>query len=128
MLLLYMRYSTSSFLNPYKVFFNLHTWVYFWYTSKPLDLSTKDSFSVFFIWEEQYFTCKFQSMDTTIGIFGLLEQVFFIAFSLLLEEPLVPNLEILPFISLSQFITYIVLHHNFHFLFLISLSGFKPWW
>jgi hypothetical protein len=28
----------------------------------------------------------------------------------------------------SQFLTYIVLHHNFHLLFLIASSGFKPSW
>jgi hypothetical protein len=36
----YMRYSTSSCLNPYKVFFHLHIWVSFWYTWKPWDCST----------------------------------------------------------------------------------------
>jgi hypothetical protein len=43
---------------------------------------------------------------------------------LLLGEPLVLNLAMLPFISLS----YIVLHHNFHFFCLIASSGFKPSW
>jgi hypothetical protein len=31
MLLLYIRYSASSYLNPHKVFLYLHTWVSFWY-------------------------------------------------------------------------------------------------
>jgi hypothetical protein len=39
-------------------------------------------------------------MDTTRGISGLLEQVVVIVFSLLLEEPLVLNLVMLPFISI----------------------------
>jgi hypothetical protein len=65
MLLLCMRYSTSNHLNPYKVFLYLHTWVSFWYKLLP-HLP---------YWEEQYFTCKFQSMDTTQGISNLLEQV-----------------------------------------------------
>jgi hypothetical protein len=56
-----MRYSTSSYLNPYKVLLYLHTWISFWY----------NLLSHFLYWEEQYFTCKFQSMDTTRGIFGL---------------------------------------------------------
>ena len=104
--MLYMRYFASSYLNPCKVFLYIHTWVSFWY--KLLS----------FIWEEQSFTCKFQSMDTTRGIFGLLEQTVVIVFSLLLEETL--NLAMLPFISLS----YTVIHHKFQFLCLIDFSEF----
>jgi hypothetical protein len=97
-----MRYSTSSCLNPYKVFLYLHTWVSFW--NKLL--------SHLLYWEEQSFTCKFQSMNTTRGISGLLEHAVVIVFSLLLEEPL--NLAMLPFICLF--------HIFLHTLFFIITS------
>jgi hypothetical protein len=96
-----MRYSTSSCLNPYKVFFHLHTWVSFWY-------KLLSQFSL------QCFTCKLQLMDIVRGIFGLLEQVVVVVFSLLLGEPLVLNLAMLPFIS--------IFHIFLHTLFFITTS------
>jgi hypothetical protein len=86
--MLYMRYSASICLNPYKVFLYMDTWLSFWY----------NLLSRLLYWEEQSLTCKFQSMDTTRGISSLLEQVVVIVFSLLLEEPM--NISILPFISI----------------------------
>jgi hypothetical protein len=104
MLLFYMRYSASSFLNPYKVFLYLHAWVSFLYKL----------LSHLLYRDEQSFTCKLQSMDTTRGIYGLLEQVVVIVFSLLLEETL--NLAMLPFISLFH----ILLHTLFFIITSIS--------
>jgi hypothetical protein len=90
MLMLYMRYSASSCLNPCKFFLYLHTWVSFWYKL----------LCHLLYWKEHSFTCKFQSIDTTRGISSLLEQVVAIVFSLHLEEPL--NIAMVPFISVFQ--------------------------
>ena len=55
---------------------------------------------------------------------SLLEQVIIIVFSLHLREPLVLDLAMLSFISLS----YTILHHDFQFFCLIAFSGFISGW
>jgi len=77
-------------------------------------LSSISFFLNLLYWEEQSFTCKFQSMDTARGIYGLLEQVVVMVFSLLREESLVLNLAKHQFISLF--------HIFLHTLFFITTS------
>ena len=78
-----------------------------------------------FIW------CKLQPMDISDDIIVhvevclvYLEQTLIIVFSLHLGELLVLDLAMLSFISLP----YIVLHHSFQFLCLISFSEFISGW
>jgi hypothetical protein len=67
---------------------------------------------------------QLMDIDSCKDVSGLLEQVIIIVFSLHLGEPLVLDLAMLSFISLS----YIVLHHDFQFLCLIAFIEFISGW
>ena len=113
------------------VFFPLHTKVSSWYTSKPWGFT---SYTLCSIILENSLCIHLMSIPTheycgwynglCRGVFGLLEQAIIIVFSLHLGEPLVLDLAMLTFISLS----YTILHHNFQYLCLTAFSEFISGW
>jgi hypothetical protein len=67
---------------------------------------------------------QLMDIDSCKDVFDLPKRLIIIVFSLHLREPPVLNLSMLSFISL----TYIVLHYDFQFLYLIAFIEFISGW